>query len=296
MYTLNRQVRFSITPFSPQQPAGFNSYASNPTGTGLSIYLALWVELEGHLDPETGFIVNVSLIDGVVRESFAPGFSRSVTDSFEARKALSVPEISHLLASYVPALCRIFKEKHQKTLKSLRLELNPNRWISLDCRAGHNLQVFSDKALNGDTDMLAYTEKFEFAAMHKLWNDNFSPEQNFEAFGKCANPAGHGHNYILEVTVRVPVSPTLEPEKASDNAENAGFSIPEFQKAVKKGFVDLVDHKNLNVDVPGFEILNPTVENLASFAWRQLKSTVKNLSRITVWENDRTYCTYCEDV
>lgn len=290
MYTLSRQVRFSITPFSPDQPAGFNSYASKPTGSGLSIYLALWVELEGELDPETGFIVNVSLIDGVIREYFAPGFSRSVIESFDARKPVSMTEISRLLMSAVPTLCRVFKEKHQKSLKSLRLELNPYRSISLDCRRAEDTQVKQLQGLTGDKNMLSYTEKFEFAAMHKLWSDKFSEQQNLDAFGKCANPAGHGHNYVLEVKIRVPADAQVL-EKTGDT-----FSIPEFQKAVKTGFVDLVDHKNLNVDVPDFENLNPTVENLAFYAWKRLKNRVANLSRITVWENDRTYCTYSEDV
>lgn len=290
MFTLSRQVRFSITPFSPDQPAGFNSYASKPTGTGLGIYLALWVELEGDLDPETGFIVNVSVIDDVIREHFIPEFSGAVTDFFEAGKAVSVDDLAILLVSGVPELSYIFRKNHAKTLKSLRLELNPYRSISLDCRLGQKTQLKQQKGLSGGANMLAYTEKFEFAAMHKLWNDAFNEQQNLDAFGKCANPAGHGHNYVLEVTVRFPAE-----SQATENTEDT-FSIPEFQRAVKTGFVDLVDHKNLNVDVPGFESLNPTVENLAFYAWQRLKGGVPNLSRITVWENDRTYCTYSEDV
>jgi len=295
MFTLSRQVRFSITPFSPQQPAGFNSYASKPTGMGLSIYLALWVELEGQLDPETGFVVNVSLIDDVIRECFVPEFSAFVSDSFNARRHLSLGDISQRLTAEVPTLCRVFRDRHRKTLKSLRLELNPYRSINLDCRPGQELQLTQKQALSGGPAMLSYTEKFEFAAMHKLWNEAFSEQQNVEAFGKCANPAGHGHNYILEVTVRVPASDMAANQKAPDSTENA-FSIPAFQQAVKIYFVDLVDHKNLNVDVPGFGNVNPTVENLAFFAWQSLKNQVKSLSRITVWENDRTYCTYSEDV
>ena len=48
--------------------------------------------------------------------------------------------------------------------------------------------------------MYYFSEKFEFAATHTLWNEKLSEEENFDAFGKCANPAGHGHNYIVEVT------------------------------------------------------------------------------------------------
>ncbi|MHC5144481.1 MAG: 6-carboxytetrahydropterin synthase, partial [Planctomycetota bacterium] len=49
--------------------------------------------------------------------------------------------------------------------------------------------------------MFIVSEKFEFSAMHQLWNNKFDEAKNCEVFGKCANPAGHGHNYILEVSV-----------------------------------------------------------------------------------------------
>ena len=129
--------------------------------------------------------------------------------------------------------------------------------------------------------MYYFSEKFEFAATHTLWNEDFSEEENFEVFGKCANPAGHGHNYIIEVTVA--------------NKGNGRVGIGKFQKIVEGEFVRLVDHKNLNVDVPQFEERNPTVENIAAFAWERLADKLcgGQITSVTVWENDRTYCTYC---
>ena len=130
--------------------------------------------------------------------------------------------------------------------------------------------------------MFTFSEKFEFSAMHQLWNERFDEKKNFELFGKCANAAGHGHNYVLEVSVSQPTD--LE----------VGGTICEFEKVVEEQFLSLVDHKNLNVDVQGFEKLNPTVENLAYFAWEKLEGMFKNgkLAKITVWENDRTFCSY----
>jgi 6-pyruvoyltetrahydropterin/6-carboxytetrahydropterin synthase len=60
--------------------------------------------------------------------------------------------------------------------------------------------------------------------------------------------------------------------------------------------LDLVDHKNLNMDVAEFESLNPTVENLSFLAWQKLEKKLKNakLHKVIVWENDRTYCSYSE--
>jgi 6-pyruvoyltetrahydropterin/6-carboxytetrahydropterin synthase len=129
--------------------------------------------------------------------------------------------------------------------------------------------------------MIYYSEKFEFAAMHRLWNDSFSDERNQQVFGKCANPAGHGHNYIVEVTVMMPES-------------DARLRIGDFEKTVEEEFIRLVDHKNLNVDVAELSKINPTVENIAALAWEKLVGRFGEavLHCVTVWETDKTYCSY----
>ena len=129
--------------------------------------------------------------------------------------------------------------------------------------------------------MIYFSEKFEFAATHKLWNDAFSDERNFEVFGKCANPAGHGHNYAVEVTI-----------KATEGEDS--FRIGEFEKIVDDELIKVVDHKNLNVDVAEFSKTNPTIENIAAFAWGKLvdKFGEAGLHCVTVWETDKTYCSY----
>jgi len=128
--------------------------------------------------------------------------------------------------------------------------------------------------------MLYFSEKFEFAATHKLWNEDFSDERNFEVFGKCANPTGHGHNYIVEVTIKKPTG-------------QGSLCIGDFEKVVDEELIKAVDHKNLNVDIDEFSKSNPTVENIAAFAWNRLVGKFADaLHCITVWETDRTYCSY----
>ena len=129
--------------------------------------------------------------------------------------------------------------------------------------------------------MLYFSEKFEFAATHKLWNSSFSEPQNLQVFGKCANPTGHGHNYLVEVTVATSgAGPDLE--------------VGEFERIVDSQLMQVVDHKNLNLDVPVFQEKVPTVENIAVFAWEHLagKFGSAQLHGVTVWESDRTYCSY----
>ena len=117
--------------------------------------------------------------------------------------------------------------------------------------------------------------------MHKLWNDDFTPQKNFEVFGKCANPTGHGHNYIIEVTVKT-------------NAKASGFTIRRFQKVIQENLIKVIDHKNLNADVPHFAEVIPTVENIAIFAWDSIvdKFDKAALYCVTVWETDKTCCFY----
>ena len=264
MHTLSRQIRFSVDPFSTDQPWGYNSYASKPCTEGLGFYFALWVDLKSQLNPDTGFVVNVSEIDKLIRLRVIPQISRWMQAFFANRKTPTLWDIVALLGTCWPIIADGFPDKK---LTQLRLELNPFRTISI--------QVEAD-------GMFTFSEKFEFSAMHQLWNEKFDEATNYELFGKCANPAGHGHNYVLEVHVQSAI------EQVND-----GWTS-DYQQVVKEGFLDLVDHKNLNVDVPGLEKLNPTVENLAYFAWEKLEGKFKNgkLAKITIWENDRTFCSY----
>lgn len=264
MHTLSRQIRFTVDPFAADQVEGFNSYASRPTGDGLGIYLALWVDLESPLNPDTGFVINVSEIDKYIRLKAIPKITQFIQAFFANRKTPTLWEMAALLGNCRRPIEAGFPDKK---LKQLRLELNPFRQIILQSEAA---------------DMFTYSEKFEFAAMHRLWNAQFDEKTNFDLFGKCANAAGHGHNYVLEVHVQCGIADV-----------EAGW-VSDYQQVVKKQFLDLVDHKNLNVDVAGFERLNPTVENLAFFAWEKLEGAFAacKLVKIIVWENDRTFCSY----
>ena len=265
MHRLNRQVRFSINPFAEAR-TGFNSYASKPCGSGLSYYLAVWVEVAGALDADTGFVVNVSRIDQAVRQQTIPLFEAAVRQAAGQGRGLCLDDLCGLLRSAWGPIQQVFAQLH---LERLALDVSPYRKLELHAE---------------DSTMYLFSETFEFAAMHRLWNAAFDAAANAEMFGKCANPAGHGHNYVIEVTVERPA--VREPDDW----------IERFEQVVEEAFLSLVDHKNLNVDVPGFEILNPTVEHLASFAWGKLVGRFQDcrLAKVTVWENDRTFCAYSE--
>ena len=263
MHKLARQVRFSINPFLPVDSFGFNSYSSKPAGDGLSVFFELCVELTGEVEPATGFVVNVVDIDRKVREYAVPIFAEGVRRDFRRGKHIGFLGIAELLRSAWRQLADKFGAAR---VSKLSLALNPFRKVAVE---------------DEDCRMIYFSEKFEFAATHKLWNEDFSEQRNFEVFGKCASPAGHGHNYIVEVTVETA-------------AGRDGFGIGDFEKVVNEKLIKLVDHKNLNADVAEFGRTNPTVENIATFAWDKLAGRFgeAKLHCVTVWETDKTCCSY----
>jgi 6-pyruvoyltetrahydropterin/6-carboxytetrahydropterin synthase len=261
---LGRLVRFSVTPFLDRHSPGFNSYASKPAGEGLSLFLELAVELVGPPQPPTGLLVNVSDIDQAVRRHAVPVFIARIGAHLRRGEHIGLPRIASLLDA---AHERLRDKFGPARVEQLALKLDPFRKLTMETK---------------EPGVLYFSEKFEFAATHKLWNDHLSEPQNRKAFGKCANPTGHGHNYLVEVTVRTPAGgPALE--------------IGQFEHIVDSQLMQLVDHKNLNLDVPAFRERVPTVENIAVFAWEHLagKFDPAQLYCVTVWESDRTYCTYC---
>ena len=97
------------------------------------------------------------------------------------------------------------------------------------------------------------TRRVHFNAAHRLHNPNFSDEWNRATFGKCANPNFHGHNYELDVTVEG----EIEPETGYV------FDLTLLQKLAEERVIRHLDHKNLNLDVPWFDGLIPSAENIA---------------------------------
>ena len=263
MYKLARKVPLTISPLLPQPGKEQNSSVASSLDEGLTIFLELGVELTGPVNPDTGLIVNVTTIDDKVHEHIGPLLSKHIGQDFKQGKRVDISELSRLLYLTWDTLSDKFDNA---ALNKLTLALNPFRKISLNSE---------------DKEMIYLSEKFEFAATHRLWNDNFSEKQNFDVFGKCANPSGHGHNYTAEVVVKLP-------------SDRRSLHLGSLEQIVGDNFINLVDHRNLNVDVPHFAKTIPTVENIAAFAWGILadKFGEAKLHCITIWETDKTYCSY----
>ena len=136
--------------------------------------------------------------------------------------------------------------------------------------------------------MVYLTRVEHFNAAHKLYNPEWSHNENENVFGKCANENWHGHNYDLHVTVKG------SPDKNTGflfDAKKLGLLIKEF-------ILDKLDHKNLNVDVDFLKDKMCSTEIVAMEIWRQLQPQLPSniqLHRIKLYETPRIYVEYFGD-
>jgi len=100
--------------------------------------------------------------------------------------------------------------------------------------------------------MIYLTKILSFSASHRVFNPTLSDEENYELYQECSNPNGHGHNFVLEVVVKGEIN------------SNTGFVIDLkiLKQIIQKEIIDLVDHKNLNLDIKELNGIIPTSENL----------------------------------
>jgi 6-pyruvoyltetrahydropterin/6-carboxytetrahydropterin synthase len=108
---------------------------------------------------------------------------------------------------------------------------------------------------------ITLTRRYRFAASHRLHSVKFSEEENQRLYGKCSNPHGHGHNYVLEVTIGGPVDP----------ATGMIANLSDLDPFVAREVVDAFDCRNLNEAVPEFRACVPTTENVAREIFRRLR-------------------------
>lgn len=133
---------------------------------------------------------------------------------------------------------------------------------------------------------MVYITRIEhFNAAHKLFNPNWSKEKNEEIFGKCANENWHGHNFNLHVTVKGDPNPDT----------GFVFDAKRLSVIIKEHVTDLLDHKNLNVEVPFLKDKICSIENLVIGIWNQLVQNMPTdvvLHRLKLYETDKIYVEY----
>jgi 6-pyruvoyltetrahydropterin/6-carboxytetrahydropterin synthase len=130
------------------------------------------------------------------------------------------------------------------------------------------------------------TRKVEFSASHVCRNPALSDEDNRKLFGLAANPNGHGHNYVVEVSL----------EGDPDAVTGMVLDLKELKEILNREIVEPYDHRFLNYEVPPFDRVVPTTENIACDIWRRLAPVLNGATRrlhaIRVYETPDLFVDY----
>ena len=254
---LTREIRFSIDEDSPG--AALNSWSGSNGSQRLTAFWTMRITVEGSVDARTGYLCDLRRLDAMGRDVLVPWIRETVRVASDRRAAAGVlmRELLRRGEAGVP---------RGVTLYSVALLLSP--------QVGY-------EARREESPMIRVTHSYEFCAAHRLRCTDFSAEENLRVFGKCSNPHGHGHNYVLEVTV------AGEPDPRTGIVAEG----PQLDHLVKTHVLDVFDHKNLNVECEEFTAMNPSVENIAQVIWRRLDSVLPKgrLANVRVWETAKTF-------
>jgi 6-pyruvoyltetrahydropterin/6-carboxytetrahydropterin synthase len=127
------------------------------------------------------------------------------------------------------------------------------------------------------------TRRAEFSASHVCRLDSRSEAENRALFGEGANPHGHGHNYIVEITV----------EGEPDPITGMIIDLKDLKEAIEQEIVAPMDHRFLNYEVKPFDVIVPTTENIAGEIWRRLDKRIAGpaitLARVRLFETPDLY-------
>ena len=126
--------------------------------------------------------------------------------------------------------------------------------------------------------------KSHFNAAHKLYNPIWSKEKNLDVFGRCSYENYHGHNYELIVKF----------EGEIDQDTGMVMDLSDLKKIIVREVEDVLDHKNLNLDIDYFKDKIPSTENLAVFIWNKLNDSIELQGKLSIvlYETPRNFVEY----
>ncbi len=132
--------------------------------------------------------------------------------------------------------------------------------------------------------MVYISKKVSFSSAHRMFNPELSDEENLRIYGKCANPGGHGHNYVLQITLR----------GAPDEKTGLVMDLEKLKILLDEEIIRRFDHKDLSNDV---EILKGSVasmENLVKVIWGILRPKISGaeLYEVKLWETENNCASY----
>jgi 6-pyruvoyltetrahydropterin/6-carboxytetrahydropterin synthase len=225
--------------------------------------------VRGPVDPATGMVMNIKhLKDLMSARVVSLVENRLLNEEVEAFRS-TAPTLEGIARW---AWSRLAPEVPVGVLHGVRVAESP--------------ELFVDYFGEGDDEMFL-TRGYEFSASHRLHSHALGDAENRRVFGKCNNPNGHGHNYVVEITVK----------GGLDARTGTIASLSEIDALVEESVIGPFDHKNLNLDLPDFRDENPTAENIARAIWRRLEGrlTRGSLHKVRLIETPRNAVEYWGD-
>lgn len=258
MIQLSREIRFAMLPpdiaYSPTVSNSWNGWPATDLGAP---QMKLRLVVQGNPDPVTGYVCNITVLDRLLRSIVTSTLIPQHGGQFQSGAAIVRSAFESIL--------------HQWSLPDdlVRVELSLSEF-----------QKFTIQTESAD--MVQLSQQFEFSAAHRLHCDSLTDQENRDTFGKCNNLRGHGHNYVVDVSV-------------AGKTDDAGtvIDLESFYKIVNTEVIDRLDHKHLNQDVPYFADVNPSVENIAIAIYRWLSPKLDGtLQAVKVFETPKTWAEY----
>lgn len=227
----------------------------------------LFVSLLGELD-QYGMVLNLSDVKHVIKREVTGQLDYSFLNDVWLEFQETLPTTENI--------ARVIWQKLAPHLPVVRIQLfeHPELWADY---MGNAMEAY-------------LTVSTHFSAAHRLAHPSLSDEKNFEIYGKCARPNGHGHNYHLEVTVKGDI----------DKRTGMLVDLGALQKVIDDYAVEPFDHTFLNKDIAYFSEVVPTAENIALYISNVLRAPIQNigatLHKIKLIESPNNSCEiYCNN-
>ncbi|MBV6625054.1 MAG: 6-carboxytetrahydropterin synthase [Rivularia sp. (in: Bacteria)] len=227
----------------------------------------LFISLQGELN-EYGMVLNLSDVKKVIK--------REVTSQLDFSYLNDVWEEFQQTLPTTENIARVIYKRLSSYLPIVRVQLfeHPQLWADY---MGNSMEAY-------------LTVGTHFSAAHRLASSKLSKEENFEIYGKCARPHGHGHNYHLEITVQ------------GEIAERTGMLVDlgALNKVIDDYVVEPFDHTFLNKDIAYFAEVVPTAENIALYISNTLREPIAKLGaslyKVKLIESPNNSCEiYCNN-
>jgi 6-pyruvoyltetrahydropterin/6-carboxytetrahydropterin synthase len=228
----------------------------------------LFVSMIGELDAH-GMVLNLSEVKQIIR--------REVTDPLDFSFLNEAwPEFQQTLPT-TEQMARVIWQRLAPHLPLVKIQLFEHPQLGAEYK-GNDMEAF-------------LTVGTHFSAAHRLARPDLSETANYDIYGKCARPHGHGHNYHLEVTVKGEIHPRT----------GMIVDLPALQRVIDEQVVEPFDHTFLNKDIPYFAEVVPTAENIAVHIRDLLRSPIADLGaklhRVKLIESPNNSCeVYCPDL